>query len=92
LKSLRGAIGLRAEYFRLCLALQSQTGRRYLTSLDGRLRAGPAAFYFEIRFQLRGVFVSIGGGDDADDGGAGDSSNVNHTFQPAGRLSLSNSP
>ena len=43
--------------------------------------------------QLRGVLVSIGGGDDdADEGGAGDSTNVSHTFQPSGRLSLSNSP
>jgi hypothetical protein len=36
--------------------------------------------------------VNIGGGDDAEDGGAGDSTNVNHTFQPSGLLSLSNSP
>ena len=42
--------------------------------------------------QLRGVFVSIGGGEDAEDGGAGDSTNVSHTFQPSGLLSLSNSP
>jgi len=34
----------------------------------------------------------IGGGVDADDGGAGDRTNVNHTFQPSGLLSLSNSP
>ena len=34
----------------------------------------------------------IGGGDGVDDGGAGDSTNVNHTFQPSGLLSLLNSP
>jgi hypothetical protein len=34
----------------------------------------------------------IGGGVDVDDGGAGDSTNVNHTFQPSGLLSWANSP
>jgi len=35
----------------------------------------------------------IGGGVDVDDdGGAGDSTNVNHRFQPSGLLSLANSP
>jgi hypothetical protein len=42
--------------------------------------------------QLRGVLVNIGGGEDAEDGGAGDSTNVSQTFQPSGRLSLANSP
>jgi hypothetical protein len=42
--------------------------------------------------QLRGVLVNIGGGEDEEDGGAGDSTNVSQTFQPAGLFSLSNSP
>ena len=47
----------------------------------------------EFALQLRGVLVKIGGGDDdVDDGGAGDSTNVNQTFQPSGLLSWSNSP
>ena len=42
--------------------------------------------------QPRGVLVNIGGGEDWEEGDAGDSTNVSHTFQPSGLLSLSNSP
>ena len=41
--------------------------------------------------QLRGAFVTIGAAVSAAEG-AGESEKVNHTFQPAGRLALSNSP
>ena len=34
----------------------------------------------------------IGGGDDVDDGGAGDRVKLSHRFQPSGLFSLASSP
>jgi hypothetical protein len=52
----------------------------------------PAVPNYQLHQPRGGALVSIGGGEDCAVGAAGDSANVNLTFQPSGRALLSNSP
>lgn len=81
-----------------------QTSREPIAPRNGRLAPGPLAAAAircaanqqntvggAVHQLYGGALVTTGGAAAPEPGGAGDNTNVTHTFQPSGRFALSNS-